>query len=338
MRTRRSASSSSDPVSSSPHGKQGFGVHHAVLLHEVLHWLDIQANDVILDATLGGGGHAQALVEKLGSDGTFVGVDADASAVERVREKLQGAKARVHLVNANFRDLAQNLREHNVPKLTKALFDLGWSGYQLTAGRGFSFLQDEPLIMTYAEKPTSDALTARVIVNTWKEESIADVLYGWGEERYSRRIARRIVEERAKKPIETSRQLADIVASAVPGAYKRGKLHPATRTFQALRIAVNDEFGALRAGLRAAWDALEEGGRIAVISFHSVEDREVKNLMREWEKEGVAQRLVKSPIVAQGDEMHANPRSRSAKLRVLEKLSNIHHEANSYNGGNDASD
>lgn len=328
MRTRRSASSSSDPVSSSPRHKVETGGHQSVLLHEVLHWLELRERDVVVDATLGGGGHAREMLKALGPKGVLIGVDADERALERTRTELSALSsasgAHLHLVNANFRELGRVLGEQGVPAITKALFDLGWSGYQLTEGRGFSFLSDDPLIMTYARYDTADALTAGKIVNTWEEGSIADILHGWGEERYARRIAKRIVEERRKRPIHTARELANIIASAVPRAYAHGKIHPATRTFQALRIAVNDELGALRDGLRAAWERLAPGGRIAVISFHSIEDREVKVLMREWVKEGEGRLLFKSPVTASPEELHSNPRSRSAKLRVVEKLSKNH--------------
>lgn len=323
MRTRRSASSSSNSVSSSPLKEAGphqpnsiSGVGHTpVLLQEVLQSLVVTASDTVLDATLGGGGHARELVKALGAQGVFIGVDADSAAVERARTALATAHATVHLVQSNFRDLEAVFESRGVKKIDKALFDLGWSSYQLTAGRGFSFLADEPLLMTYSDAP--QIVTAERVVNTWAEQSLADVVYGWGEERNARKIAKAIVEAREKAPITTSRQLADIVERVVP---RRGKIHPATRTFQALRIAVNDEFGAIKKGLKAAWSHMSPGGRIAVITFHSAEDREVKLITREWEKKGEGKRLTKSPIVPSRDEMHENPRARSAKLRVMEKF------------------
>lgn len=346
MRTRRSASSSSNSVSSSPR-ESGNGAHHSaaptqvsghipVLLHEVLQSLAVQANDVVVDATLGGGGHARELVNQLGTNGTFIGLDADRRALERTRTALYAAPSAalptIHLVRSNFRKLSDVLTSLKIESIDKALFDLGWSGFQLTAGRGFSFLTDEPLLMTYPEVKASpyygagadvDALsgepilTARTVVNTWAQQSLADVIYGWGEERNARRIAKAIVEAREKKSIETSRELADIVESVVP---RRGKTHPATRTFQAIRIAVNDEFGAITHGLNAAWRALRTGGRIAVITFHSGEDRAVKQVMKEWIKKGEGEPLTKSPIVPSREEMQSNARARSAKLRTIEKL------------------
>lgn len=326
MRTRRSASSSSNSVSSSPHnaaatethpGSTDSEGHVPVLLQEVLQSLAPDASDTVVDATLGGGGHARELVKKLGAGGTFIGIDADGAALTRARSIFSNhGPPTIHLVQSNFRHLNDVLSSLGISKINKALFDLGWSSYQLTAGRGFSFLADEPLLMTYADSPRPHALTAEIAVNTWAEKSLADVIYGWGEERNARRIARAIVETRGKTPVRTSRQLAEIIEQVVP---RKGKIHPATRTFQALRIAVNDEFGAIREGLNAAWQHLVPGGRIAVITFHSIEDREVKMVTREWEKNDEAKRLTKSPIVPSREEMRTNPRARSAKLRVLEK-------------------
>src|SRR3989338_214095 len=253
--------------------------HRAVLLHEAIGQLGIKSGDIVVDATLGGAGHARAIAESLGKGGMLIGMDLDQDAVERARTVLKSfSKPKIHLVAANFRNLSSELGKLDVTQIDKALFDLGWSGYQLEAGRGFSFLKDEPLLMTYSANPSESTLTAAMIVNEWAEESIADIIFGWGEERYSRRIAKRIIESRAKSPIRTSLQLAEIIRGAVPPAYRHGRIHPATRTFQALRIAVNDELGALKEGLAGAWANLSQGGRIAVITFHSIEDREVKRL------------------------------------------------------------
>lgn len=312
MRTRRHLSSS-DPMSLA-------GGHRPVLLHECLDTLIIQPDDIVVDATLGGAGHAREIVKLLGTKGRFIGIDADSAAIERARFALKDAVAPVHLIQGNFNNVELYLGKHGIPQITKALFDLGWSGYQLTAGRGFSFLQDEPLLMTYIDHPNEETLTAATIVNTWKEESIADVIYGWGEERYSRQIARGIVAARSKNPIRTSKELADIIRASVPAFYRKGKLHPATKTFQALRIAVNDEMGALKKGLTGAFAHLAPGGRLAVITFHSVEDREVKHMMLDWVANGNAERITKKPITPSETELVENPRSRSAKLRVVQKL------------------
>ncbi|OGG52557.1 16S rRNA (cytosine(1402)-N(4))-methyltransferase [Candidatus Kaiserbacteria bacterium RIFCSPLOWO2_12_FULL_53_8] len=297
----------------------GASRHRPVLLHEAIDSLNIQPDDAVVDATLGGAGHALAIVGKLGERGVFVGFDLDEDAIERSREALTGAGCRVHLVHANFRHLVNELQKIGVTKITKALFDLGWSSYQLDSGRGFSFLRDEPLTMTYTRSPA--LVTAAVIVNEWAEESIADIIFGFGEERYSRRIARAIVERREIRPFTTSLELADLIKASVPPGYRHGRIHPATRTFQALRIAVNDELGALNDGLQQALEMLAPDGRIAVITFHSIEDRAVKQLFAGWEKDGAGKRVNKKLIVPSIEEVAQNPRSRSAKLRVFEKIS-----------------
>ncbi len=308
MRTH-SIPSSSDTASSG-----GASGHTSVLLQESIGALGIVPGDIVVDATLGGAGHAKAICALLDESGAFVGFDLDPAAIERAHAALARAKPKVELVEANFRAMEKELSARGIVP-TKILFDLGWSGYQLSAGRGFSFLADEPLDMRYGKTE----LTAQRIVNTWEESSLSDVIYGWGEERYARRIARAIVEARAKRPFETARELGEVVRGAVPPPARRGRLHPATKTFQALRIAVNDELGALEEGLAGAWRALAPGGRIAVISFHSTEDRVVKNVFASWEKEGGGKRLAKKPLAPSREEIRKNPRARSAKLRVIEK-------------------
>jgi len=292
--------------------------HRSVLLHEAIESLDIQPSDTIVDATLGGAGHSTEIAARLTNTGTLIGFDLDPHAIERSRGALKHAKAQIVLVEDNFRNLAPALEERGVRSISKALFDLGWSAYQLKDGRGFSFLSDEPLHMTY--HMNADALTAETIVNEWEESSLADVIYGWGEERYARRIARDIVASRAHTPIKTSRELAEIVRHAVPSAYAHGKIHPATKTFQALRIAVNDELGAIEEALSSAAQMLTVGGRIAVITFHSLEDRIVKHYFTQLEKEGAFQRITKKPIAPSTEELLANPRARSAKLRVIKRI------------------
>ena len=321
MRTRRSSSSSNPVLSAgdksipSPGGK-----HRSVLLHESVDALGIQPSDTVVDATLGGAGHALAIVGLLGARGTFVGVDADGDAVARARDMLANALPgrqalpRVLLFEGNFRNLRTVLEESGVTSIDKAFFDLGWSSYQLEAGRGFSFRSDEPLHMGYS---AAQELTAETIVNDWSEESIAEILRGFGEERDARRIARAITEARGKKRIDTASELARIIEEALPHRYRR--LHAATKTFQALRIAVNDELASLDEGLTAAWQMLQGGGRIAVISFHSIEDRIVKKRFLEWERKGEGRRLTRKPVIAGESELAINPRARSAKLRVAQK-------------------
>ncbi|MEK7134089.1 MAG: 16S rRNA (cytosine(1402)-N(4))-methyltransferase RsmH [Patescibacteria group bacterium] len=320
MRTRRSQFSSDLVSSASAQDREKSG-HKSVLLHEAIVGLAIRADDTVVDATLGGAGHARAIAVLLGAEGMLIGIDADHDAVERARTALAGVAPKTLCIEGNFRDLAVELQSHDVKQIDKALFDLGWSSYQLDGGRGFSLKSDEPLLMTYAKEPKSGALTAATIVNTWAESSIADVIYGWGEERYSRRIAKAIVERREKKPFATANELVETISSAVPPRYRFGRIHPATRTFQALRIAVNDELGAFEQGLKAAWEALAPRGRIAVISFHSIEDRIVKQMFKQWEETGEGTRVTRKPLVASAGEIRENPRSRSAKLRIIQKIS-----------------
>lgn len=315
MRTRR-LTSPSDPMP--------VAGHRTVLLHEAIKSLALKEGDTVVDGTLGGAGHAKEIAKNLGSKATLICFDADDEAIARGKEMLEGEEATVHLVHANFRHIRTELERLGIRKIDKALFDLGWSGYQLTAGRGFSFLSDEPLSMAYDK---DQSLNAAVIVNEWQEESLADVIYGWGEERFSRRIARAIVEAREKQPIRTAKELAEIVKSAVPAPARYGRIHPATKTFQALRIAVNDELGSLEEVLRNTWHMLEDGGRIAVISFHSLEDRIVKQRFSDLEKKGEGTRITRKPVTPSGDELIENPRARSAKLRVIEKnVRNQHHD------------
>lgn len=311
MRTR--INSSGNPASSEDVG------HVTVLLHEAVDMLGIQPGDTVVDGTLGGAGHAQRMAARLGAQGTFVGFDLDDAALGRARRALAKSHCAVRLVRENFRDIAPALSHLGITRVNRALFDLGWSSYQLNDGRGFSFLVDEPLHMTYASDPSTAFLTAERIINDWEESSIADVIYGWGGERYSRRIARAIVEAREHRRITRSGELAEIVMAAVPAAYRHGKTHPATKTFQALRIAVNDELGALDDALQSMRTLLSPGGRVAFITFHSLEDRAVKQAFAAWEKAGEGIRVTKKPIPPSKDEVRVNPRARSAKLRVFEK-------------------
>lgn len=308
MRTRQRRSSS-DSVTSG---------HRSVLLHETIDILDIQPNDTVIDATLGGAGHAKELASRLSEKGTFVGFDLDNAALARAQAALKNAQPRVHLIEGNFRSMRNLLVAYGIERFSKAVFDLGWSSYQLSTGKGFSFLADEPLLMNYSDAP--GALTASEIVNEWEEDSIADVIFGWGEERYARRIARAIVSARESHPITAARELGEIVRSAVPQAYARGRIHPATKTFQALRIAVNDELGALEDALKDSCEMLAVNGRVAFITFHSLEDRMVKQHFAALEKAGTHRRIHKKPIVPSEEELRGNPRARSAKLRALERI------------------
>ncbi|PIQ69142.1 MAG: 16S rRNA (cytosine(1402)-N(4))-methyltransferase [Candidatus Taylorbacteria bacterium CG11_big_fil_rev_8_21_14_0_20_46_11] len=300
-------------------------MHISVLLQEVVDGLAPQPGDVILDATLGGGGHSEALCQNV-HEATFICLDADEKAIERSKERLSTCSCTFHFYQTNFRNLDRALIEFGITSINRAVFDLGLSSYQLESsvegasehlGRGFSFRGSEPLTMTYASTVTPDMITAEQIVNEWAEENIATIIESYGEDRQARRIARAIVSARAVRPITTTAELRDIIERAVP---RRGKIHPATKTFQALRMTVNDELPALQEGLTKAWSLLAPQGRIAVISFHSLEDRFVKNFFRDEAKKGTGILITKKPLVPTDDEVWENPRSRSAKLRIIEKI------------------
>lgn len=296
--------------------------HIPVLLKEVIEFLSSNEGDTVFDGTLGGGGHSKALCEKIGKKGTIIGTDQDSAALERARVALRSCESNIILRQDNFRNIARILDELGISQIDRALFDLGMSSDQLeSSGRGFSFMKDEPLLMTFNPAPTEADITAHEIVNKWAEESIADIIYGYGEERFARRIARRIVEERSAHPIETTADLVEIVKKSVPVWYRSGrKTHCATKTFQALRIATNDELRSAREGIVGALSKMSKGGRVAVITFHSIEDRMAKTLLREKEREGVCKVITKKPIAPSEEEVRENPRARSAKLRVCEKL------------------
>lgn len=293
--------------------------HASVLLNETIDLLDPKEGEVVLDATAGQGGHSFAILSQ--APGTSViALDADPVAVDLAGKRLAKFKSRAAVVESNFEHLGKVLRKLGYESVDKVLFDLGWNSGQLDSGKGFSFLVDEPLNMSYGQKPAS-GFNAREVLNEWNEKTLADVLFGYGEERYARRIAKAIVARRQFQPIETTLELEEIVRDAVPPAYRHGRIHPATKTFQAIRIAVNDELGVIERGLADAWEHLSCGGRIAVITFHSVEDRVVKQYFQKLLKHG-GQLVNKKPIPPTQEEINSNPRARSAKLRVIEKICN----------------
>ncbi len=290
--------------------------HTSVMVEEVLELLAIQPNDVVLDATAGLGGHSFEILSR--TLGTVLALDADAQAVKETRARLEKFGDRVEVAEGNFSTTEKILKKYEVPRLNKALFDLGWNSTQLLSGRGFSFLHDEPLNMSYGLHPES-GFTAQEILAEWDEKTLADVFYGYGEEQYSRGIAKAIVERRKVKQLETTLELSELVRDSVPAGYRHGRIHPATKTFQALRIAVNDELGVIEKGVLGAWAHLEPQGRIAVITFHSIEDRVVKRLFQTLVKSDEGQLVNKKTLVPSRKEVLANPRARSAKLRVIEK-------------------
>lgn len=296
-------------------------LHKSVLLHESIDGLDLKEGDVYLDATVGSGGHMLYVWQKFGEKVLLVGIDVDDTSLSITKEKLELYGAKPKLANLNFRDIDRVTEILNIQKPNKILFDLGWSSDQFEeGGRGFSFKKDEPLIMTLKKDVTEEDITAYEVVNNWGEESLADIIYGYGEERFSRRIAKAIVEERNKKPIKTSKELAEIVKNAVPIFYRYGRIHPATRTFQAIRIAVNDELQALEEGIYKAIEMIELKGRIAIISFHSLEDRIVKRILNKKKEEEIIEIINKKPVEATEEEINQNRRARSAKLRILKKI------------------
>lgn len=294
--------------------------HIPVLLKETIEGLDPKRGETVLDATLGGGGHSAALCERIGDTGTFIGIDADEDAVARVEKKLASCKAHIILETANFRTIARVLDKHHISAINRAVFDLGMSSFQLEESkRGFSFQRNEPLSMTFEKNAPPEATTAYDIINRWREDSIEAVLLGYGEERFARKIARAIILARKEKPIITTNDLVAVITEAVPRWYRNKRLHVATKTFQALRIAANDEFGALKEALAGCFSRLASSGRMAIISFHSAEDRIVKLFFKEQKIAGRATLISKKPIIPSRMEQQQNPRARSAQLRILEK-------------------
>ncbi len=294
-------------------------IHKTVLLDEAVEALAIKNSSIVADCTLGACGHASRIVEKLGKRGTFIGLDADTVAIEESKKLLASSSCTKHLLVSNFRQIDSIFEQLHIPKADAILADLGWRMEQFSGnGKGFSFNIDEDLLMTFGN-PEDYAFTARDILNEWKEEDIKNVLKGYGEENFSGRIARAIVEARDVSPIMTTFELVKVIEDVVPSFYRRGRIHCATRTFQALRIAVNDEFDALDEFIRKSIALLNDGGRLAIISFHSTEDRIVKHLFRNYAHDHVGTVLTKKPIIATREELLQNPRARSAKLRIFEK-------------------
>lgn len=306
--------------------------HIPVLLEECIKYLNIKPDGIYVDGTLGMGGHSEAILQRL-TTGRLISIDRDTYAIERATERLAPYADQLTIVHGNFRDLPEILDEQGVDLVDGMLFDLGVSSPQLDeGGRGFSYMVDAPLDMRMDK---SDNIDAWFIVNRWPEDKICRILRDYGEERHAARIARAIAKRRQEQEIKTTLELVDIIKSAMPAAALREKQHPAKRSFQAIRIAVNDELGAVAALMETAPDRLKVGGRIAVISFHSLEDRIVKSAIQSRENGctcpreapvctcGFVQTLksvTRKPITAGGEELELNPRSRSAKLRVAERV------------------
>lgn len=287
-------------------------VHVPVLLEQVIHWLDPQPGKVLVDGTLGGGGHTRALAAGVGRDGQVIGLDRDAAAIDAAERALRGLPVR--LVQANFCDLPEVLKQLDISEVDGVVLDLGLSSDQLAdQDRGFSFWSDGPLDLRF---DTMSGEPARRLLNRLSVEHLTEIFSRFGEERYSRRIAQAIVRQRRERPIETSSELAELIRRSVPNPPGGARIDPATRTFQALRIAVNDELKSLEIALRRIPGCLRSGARMAVISFHSLEDRRVKEAFLADERLKI---LTRRPVRPDDKETAENPRSRSAKLRVAER-------------------
>lgn len=297
-------------------------MHQSVLLKEGVDGLSLKKGDVVVDGTLGAGGHTEEILNRFGKDIKVIAFDLDHDAIERSKARLGEENSNVTFVENNFRNIDTELSKLNIEKVNGIILDLGFSSDQLELSeRGFSFQKDEPLIMTLRTKPTEDEFTAYDIVNNWAEEDIANVLYGYGEERFARRIAREIVEARETSPIKTTFDLVKIVENAVPAFYRLSRINPATKTFQALRIATNGELEALKEVLEKGFKLLEIGGHFSIITFHSLEDRIVKNFFKNLDKENLGEMSFKKPILPSEEELLKNKRARSAKLRIIKKIS-----------------
>ena len=297
--------------------------HQSVLLKETIKFLDPKPGDFIVDGTVDGGGHATAILEKIMPGGMLLGIDWDRRMVETTKQRIAEILSpkfeirNLRMEQGNYADLPEILQKRNLPKADGLLLDLGFSSEQLeSSGKGFSFQKDEPLVMTYDTERKSVAQ----ILREAKENDLADIIFKFGGERMSRRIAKAIKERGKRKAIVTSGELAEIVRSAVPKNYERGRIDPATRTFQALRIYANDELGNLERMLQNLPDVLRPEGRAVIISFHSLEDKLIKNAFRDYTKAGKGEILTKKPIMASEEESQENPRSRSAKLRAAKLL------------------
>jgi len=306
--------------------------HVSVLLQECIDGLNIKPDGVYVDGTLGGAGHSSKIAEKL-TTGRLIGIDRDPVALAAAGKRLEAYADRVTLVHANFCQMAQVLQQLGISGVDGILLDLGVSSPQLDdAERGFSYMADAPLDM---RMNSGDSLSAHTVVNTWPQEELKRILYTYGEERYAPQIAAAICRRREQQSIETTLELVDIIRSAMPSAALREKQHPAKRSFQAIRIAVNDELGAVEQIMADGPKLLNPGGRLAIITFHSLEDRIVKIGMNEAAKgctcppnfpvcvcgkKPLVKVISRKPIVASNEELEENPRSRSAKLRVCEKL------------------
>jgi 16S rRNA (cytosine1402-N4)-methyltransferase len=290
-------------------------MHVSVLLQEVIAALDLRPGMFVVDGTVDGGGHAEAILERIGGTGAFLGLDWDPELLAACEARI-GGHPNVILRHANYATLKEVLEEESLPKADALLLDLGFSSEQLVREKGLSFSENQPLTMTYSP----DETPMYALLQQMSEDELEEVIRELGEERYARKIAEAIYSRERRTPIVTTKELAEIIAAAVPGSYERGRLNPATRTFQALRIYANDELGNLRKAIADLKETVKPGGGVAIISFHSLEDRIVKHEFKKLEEEGVLEIVTKKPIEATEYEISNNSRARSAKLRVATML------------------
>jgi len=295
-------------------------MHIPVLAKEVIEYLDPKPNENFIDCTIGNGGHASAIIEVIQPKGRMLGIDWDEENIRSLKFKIQKSKFKNNLIlaNDNYANLKDIAEINKFKNISGILLDLGFSSWHVEkSGRGFSFQKSEPLDMRY---DIQNQVTAEKIVNYRSFQEIEKILREYGEERFSSQIAQSILRERKERAIKTTRQLAEVIQKAIPYKYQKNKINPATKTFQALRIAVNDELNNLTKVLPQALEILKNGGRLAVISFHSLEDRIVKNFFRDRSRENLIKILTKKPITPTFEEIRNNPRSRSAKLRAAIKV------------------
>jgi len=290
--------------------------HYSVLHKEILEYISLSKGETIVDATVGGGGHSYQILKNL-PDKKIIGIDKDQYAIERATERLKEFEGRFRLVKSPFKYLDKVLDSLGIEKVGGFIFDLGVSHFHLKLERGFSFQREEFLDMRMDKE---SPLTAYDIVNTYPEYKLAEIIQKYGEDRFAKRIAKNIVDYRKKKKIETTKELENIVFHSYPRKLRHGKVHPATRTFQAIRIEVNNELEEIKEALNKAIERLDKGGIIAVISFHSLEDRIAKNIYKEYKSLKNLEILTKKPITPTKEELEENPPSRSAKLRVAMRV------------------
>ena len=306
--------------------------HVSVLLHETVDGLNVKPDGIYVEATLGGGGHAYEVCTKLGEQGRLIGIDQDADAIKAAGKRLEGFGEKVTIIRSNYCDMKSKLQEQGIDKVDGIVLDLGVSSYQLdTADRGFSYREDAPLDMRMDQR---SEMTARDIVNDYSEMDLYRVIRDYGEDKFAKNIARHIVRERAKRPIETTGELTEVIRHAIPMKFQKKTGHPAKRTFQAIRIELNRELDVLRDSLDDMIDMLNPGGRLCIITFHSLEDRIVKSAFKKNEnpctcpsdfpvcvcgKVSKGRVITRKPILPSEEEMEVNSRSKSAKLRIFER-------------------